>query len=307
MSRNTYGPGVGWADFLDRTRSAKVDVGDTQLAYVEVGGPGDGPPLVLLHGIGNTWRFWTGHLVNPPTSSSRIVAFDLPGFGDSSTSDEAVTATLTGHLIASACDILSIDRAVFVGHSMGALGALSIAADHPDLTLGVVAIAPALQDLLQFHARPVTALGHPILAAKYAGLLVAALLPLPRRVAELVAASTGLRRAALAAFVRYPDLLPADAVLACAVGTGAPGVVQILATAGKFDLPSVLDRVSASMLVINGTHDGLSTPDAVQRLFGRRHDTSVVMLEDTGHWPMVERPTAVNKAIDGWLAALQLG
>jgi pimeloyl-ACP methyl ester carboxylesterase len=301
---NRYGVGDGWAEFLAHTQPANIDIAGVQLAYVDVPGPGSGPPLVLLHGIGNTWRFWTSHLIDPPATPSRLVAFDLPGFGASSTPEEGISARLTGHLIASACDVLAINRAVFVGHSMGALGALSIAADHPDLAAGAVAIAPALQDILRFHTQPTSILGRPILAAKYGGLLLAALRPIPQAATNLAATSAVVRRVAFGMFVRYPHLIPADVVRACAIGTGAPGVRQILATASQFDYRTALDRIAAPVLAINGTHDRLSTLDAVDRIFSRREDTTVVVLDDTGHWPMIERPTVVNQAIDDWLTVL---
>ncbi|MDQ2939344.1 MAG: alpha/beta fold hydrolase, partial [Actinomycetota bacterium] len=56
-----------------------MDPAKTPVNYVEVG---DGPPVVLLHGLGGCWENW---LENIPqlARSRRVIAPDLPGFGDS--------------------------------------------------------------------------------------------------------------------------------------------------------------------------------------------------------------------------------
>ena len=87
---------------------------------------GAGKPLLLLHGIGGSWRSWQTILEDLATARD-VIAVDLPGFGDTpplegpvtiATLADAVTAFLKEH------DLLGIDA---VGSSMGARLVLELA------------------------------------------------------------------------------------------------------------------------------------------------------------------------------------
>jgi len=101
-----------------------------RLAYVEHGSP-DGIPLVLLHGVTDSWRSFEPVLAHLP-ASLHAFAISQRGHGDSSRPDEGYTfADMAGDL-AAFIDALAIERPVVVGHSMGASVAMRFAIDHPD-------------------------------------------------------------------------------------------------------------------------------------------------------------------------------
>ena len=85
---------------------------------------GEGPPLVLLHGLGSSRRRWDP-LVERLTGF-RCVAVDLPGHGDSPDEgcDVASAAVAVGALLRE----LRLDRPPVIGHSLGANVALLVAA-----------------------------------------------------------------------------------------------------------------------------------------------------------------------------------
>ena len=64
---------------LEQHRGSPVDHTRTAVNYVEVG---EGEPLLLVHGLGGCWQSW---LENIPhfARTHRVIAPDLPGFGDS--------------------------------------------------------------------------------------------------------------------------------------------------------------------------------------------------------------------------------
>src|SRR2546421_7066063 len=62
-----------------RLQQRSVDVGDQHIEYL-VGGTGE--PLVLLHGFGGDKSVWV-RVAKHLTPHFRVVALDLPGFGDS--------------------------------------------------------------------------------------------------------------------------------------------------------------------------------------------------------------------------------
>ncbi len=90
---------------------------------------GDGPPLLLLHGLAGSARWWARNV--PALSRSfRTIAIDLPGFGASPRGHRLVLDEAADQLVGT-MDRLGIERASVIGHSMGGLIAGGLAADHP--------------------------------------------------------------------------------------------------------------------------------------------------------------------------------
>jgi pimeloyl-ACP methyl ester carboxylesterase len=100
--------------------------------------PGDGTPVVLLHGLASQRRFW--NLVAPLLSGLPVVAIDQRGHGDSDRPEDGYDARTVARDLATAMDALGWSRAVVVGHSWGAMVAATFAAEHPHRTLTLVAI-----------------------------------------------------------------------------------------------------------------------------------------------------------------------
>lgn len=100
--------------------------------------PGDGPPVLLLHGLASTRRFWD--LLAPRLAGLPLLALDQRGHGDS----ERPAGPYDGGTVArdalTALDALGISRAVVVGHSWGAWTALRLAALAPERVLAAVAV-----------------------------------------------------------------------------------------------------------------------------------------------------------------------
>lgn len=99
---------------------------------------GTGPPVVLLHGLASTRRFW--NLVVPGLAGLPVVAWDQRGHGDSDAPPTGYDTASVVSDVATALDSLGISRAVVVGHSWGATIALAFAASHPERTLAAVAV-----------------------------------------------------------------------------------------------------------------------------------------------------------------------
>ena len=146
------------------TKAIALSTGVT-LPYVEQGDP-DGVPVILLHGVTDSWRSFEPVLPHLPPS---IHAFALTqrGHGDAD-------RPLTGYSflnfaadVAAFMDALRLNRAVIVGHSMGSGVTQRFAFDYPERLLGIVlegtfASLPANPAVREFWETVVSTLTDPI-------------------------------------------------------------------------------------------------------------------------------------------------
>ncbi len=104
---------------------------------------GEGPPLVLLHGIGSGAASWAAQL-DTLSDRYRVVAWDAPGYGGSDVLAPAETAAADyAATLATFLDALGIDEAHLVGHSLGALMVCAFGSRNPGRVTGLMIADPA--------------------------------------------------------------------------------------------------------------------------------------------------------------------
>ncbi len=106
---------------------------------------GEGPAVVLLHGLTATHRYVVMGSRSLERSGHRVVAYDARGHGRSQPADDTggyAYPALSADLLA-LLDARGIDRAVLAGASMGAHTAIHAALAQPDRVAGLVLITPA--------------------------------------------------------------------------------------------------------------------------------------------------------------------
>jgi pimeloyl-ACP methyl ester carboxylesterase len=103
--------------------------------------PGAGTPVLLLHGLASTRRFWNLVVPDLVAAGLSVVALDQRGHGESPVPDDSdFSLEAVARDAAVALDALGISRAVVVGHSWGASVGLTLAATQPGRVLSAVAI-----------------------------------------------------------------------------------------------------------------------------------------------------------------------
>jgi pimeloyl-ACP methyl ester carboxylesterase len=116
-------------------RTAALRTGVT-LNYFEQGRP-SGAPVILLHGVTDSWRAFEPVLDRLP-DTIRALAISQRGHGASTKPEDGYRyADMAGDVTAF-MDALAVPAAVIVGHSMGAMVAQRFAADHPSRVAGLV-------------------------------------------------------------------------------------------------------------------------------------------------------------------------
>ncbi len=107
---------------------------------------GDGPPVIVLHGLFGRRRNWQG-LQKRLAANARIITADMRNHGDSGW-DPAMTYGAMAEDIAALIKSLDIAPALVVGHSMGGKAAMTLALSAPETVkaLMVIDIAPVPYD-----------------------------------------------------------------------------------------------------------------------------------------------------------------
>ena len=118
--------------------------------YIQVG---EGPDLVMLHGLGGNLAVWHLKIIPALRDHFRILTFDFRGHGRS---DFPPTGYSTGDLaddLEQLLDALEIERSLMVGHSYGADTALYFALTRPDRVRQVVAVEAGIAALIGLRKR----------------------------------------------------------------------------------------------------------------------------------------------------------
>ena len=105
---------------------------------------GQGPPVLAVHGLGGTKGSFLPTLA-ALADRFRVIAMDLPGFGDS---DKPIGAAYDPRFFARAVvdllDALELERAHLVGNSLGGRVALELGLREPERVRRLVLLAPSL-------------------------------------------------------------------------------------------------------------------------------------------------------------------
>jgi pimeloyl-ACP methyl ester carboxylesterase len=118
-----------------------VSIRGVRVRYREAG---FGPPLILVHGYLGSHTTWDGVLPRL-AQRFRVIAPDLPGFGDSEKPPPAryaYTATAFAESLVDLIAALDVNRASIIGQRMGGTVALTMAVTYPDVIEKLVLVSP---------------------------------------------------------------------------------------------------------------------------------------------------------------------
>jgi pimeloyl-ACP methyl ester carboxylesterase len=106
--------------------------------------------------------------------------------------------------------------------------------------------------------------------------------------------------------VRYPEKLSVPLAQELVLSFGRPGFVPALKALLQYSYRDRLAQIEIPVLIVWGRNDLLvpvGDAERYQRLIG--DNARVEVFEDTGHAPMIERPTRFNELLRGFLAEEQ--
>lgn len=277
-----------------------LDTGTGRLGYDTAG---SGPAVVLSHAGLADRRMWRTQLC-ALAGRYRVVAFDRPGFGQSS----AAPATVRhGEQLLRVLDALGVDRAALVGSSMGGGYSLDAAMLDPARVRALVLICSGVPGY-EWPAQMLAEIGPQLSAAVPADRLAAYAAHTAERVLDedVAAMAEAQSRYLTVGPGRTPDDLdPAGWALALEMSRGVFAREWGEPATAEIDPePPLLDRlgeIAVPTLVINGRYDVRFVQDLSDRLAGGIPGAMRIDL-DAAHLPPLEAPEQVNAALLDFLA-----
>lgn len=254
----------------------------------------DDRTFVLIHGLGSSLDFWNA--VAPGLAQHRTIAFDVPGFGESDSPAGAYTLEAVTSLAESFLDRLSVRNAVLVGHSLGGIVALRVAARRPDMIQRLVLIDSTLLAVERLLTRPATMLRNPQLALAVVIQFAGGLVPMNPERARRVAYNRILRHLAFWSYIHSPAKLD-PASLADAIsfvgGKHAKNVLRVIPAARYVNMEKLMARLTQPVSLIWGQSDPLITQPDITRSRDLMPVDDVLAIPQCGHWPIIEKPQVV--------------
>lgn len=249
-----------------------------RIAY-EVRG-NDSTALVFVHGWSCDRTYWREQ-IEPFARDFTVVALDLAGHGESGAERERWTMQAFGSDVAAVAEKLALKDIVLIGHSMGGDVIVEAARRLPGRVTGLVWVDTYRQ------------LG----TSRTQEEIDAMLAPFRR---DFVNTTRTL--------VRSMFLPGADPELVAWVAedmSAAPPAIALgaLQAAISFDraIPSALQELKLPVIALNGTWRGTDTESL------QRHGVRVVVMQQAGHFPMLEDPKRFSTLLRETIADLRNG
>ncbi len=260
----------------------RIPVGDLNVA---VSDRGDGPPVILLHGLACGKRMWF-HQIAALKHRFRVIAYDQRGHGqtDAPRSATDYSAALLARDLFGVLDALNIQRAAIVGFSLGGGPALALATARPERVSKLV--------LADVGAGADDPLKTEWLARRWVSLIDRGEVDelvcdmLRSELFKVYARRNPRRRTHMAALIR---------------GTPVAGLrftlSEVLAKRKSlFRMTNLLKTVRAPTLVLAGQQD-YNCSKAARLLAQTIPDAKLKFIADSGHMVPLEQPAAFNAAL----------
>lgn len=254
---------------------------------------GSGTPVVLIHGFLVSHYAWR-HVIPHLTAEHDVIAFDLPGFGESdrpTPADFRYDATGYMETVVAVLDALGLERAALVGHAIGGAIALVTAARRPERVTRLAVVDPLVYP---FKLPP-----------EVLPLLVPGVGPILFRTLY----TRGLvRRYFRNDLYRDPALVTDEWVDYVWERLNRPGGFEaahavVSSSSDPRPIEEALRAVRAPALIVWGADDRLFPVAHAHRLAAELPGSELALLADCGHAPPEERPDELARVLAPFLRA----
>ncbi|MCW2992434.1 MAG: hypothetical protein JWM73_3028 [Solirubrobacterales bacterium] len=259
---------------------------------------GEGPDVLLLHGLGGTKSSFFDTAAALSRDGYRVHAIDFPGFGGSSKPATApYSARWFAETVVGTMDALEIDRAHLIGNSMGGRVALEVGMRFPDRVRALGLLCPAVAFIKRGY-HPIIRLARPefgLLPHRFTRGMVAS--QFWSMFGDPDAVDPSVADVAVDEFQRIYSSAGARYAFLCAARN-----IYLDRPYGKSGFYERLADLDAPALFVWGSRDPL-IPAAFERHVARwLPGAEQIVLDGCGHVPQVERPDETNRLLTSFLA-----
>lgn len=261
-----------------------VVVDGCEIVYYE---RGSGPALILLHGMFGDHRDWET-VLEPLAHRFRVIAVDLPGFGESGKPERSYNAEFFVEMISGFLQAVGAHKPVLVGNSFGGEIAILYALSHPEDVEALVLVSSGglrtYDDAERQRIREGFSVGN-----------LCALTPAAH---EWMFAKVFSEKGE--GWRRYIDRQNARLARAD-YPKYAKAVARCIETAFSLDFDEQLRSIRQPVLLVWGAADEVFPIALAQTAMDRLPNAEMVLIPNAGHAPQLERPEAFVSSIEGFL------
>lgn len=258
----------------------RVDVGGALLRVIIEGREG-APWLVMSHSIATDLHVWDAQ-VEALRDQFRILRFDTRGHGASDASPAPYDFNMLEQDVVKLLDHYGIDKAHFMGVSLGGMIGFGLAINHPERLASLIAVSSRADAPEAFRAP----WDERIAAVKKDGMEALVKPTVERWFSPEYLASHGEIR-------RFIETMIRD--------TAVEGFAGIGRALQKLDYLPGLANISVPTLLIAGSRDA-PIPDAMRNIHEAIRQSKFEIVADAGHLPNVEKSSGFNAIVAKFLA-----
>jgi pimeloyl-ACP methyl ester carboxylesterase len=235
---------------------------DSAIVHYEV--LGKGRPVFFLHGWVGSWKYWIPSM-QVTSTSYRAYALDLWGFGETAHNSQAYSLDQQANMLRAFMDKMGIGKIALVGHGLGGLVTFNFAKRWPQSVDRIMAVnCPMDYESVNTRLRSAS----------------------PAELADWLSNRAPGMAAALS------DTVKADP-LAVAASMDGLQVNNLFGAARQTNLPC---------LFVYGQNDPAIPPPPAEKLSAMSHMMHNVVLDGSGHFPMMDETQKFNRLLIDFLA-----
>src|SRR5437016_3800524 len=267
-------------------RGQQIAVAEAEIAYLRTG---QGPPLVLLHGIPSSSYLWRD-VIEPLSATFEVLAPDLLGFGDSDKRmDVDLSIAAQARYVVAFMETIGVHQAAVAGHDIGGGVAQLMAGDEPQRVARLILI-----DSIVDNNWPI-----PDIARLKE--------PAWDQVMVNIDLRSGLRKGLETGMVtpgRVTDEIVDEWTRPFQDLGGRRAYLRAARALNNRDLTSRakhIDEIETPTLILWGANDAYLEPRWAETLHQRLRASTVEIVDPGGHFLPLDRPEAVVEAITRFL------
>jgi 3-oxoadipate enol-lactonase len=238
---------------------------------------GEGDPIVFVHGWMEDYSMWSSQ-IDYFSREHRVIVYDQRGHGRSDKPEKGYSIQTLSDDLYFLTQNLNIERFTLIGHSMGGMTAMVFALDHPEKVSKLILIGTDAKSTLSLHII-LWILLHVLPYSNFAeGSDIKYYRPSDQMKKEAV--ERALRTPKYAAYECFKEFCT------------------------NYDIRDRVSDIKIPTLIIAGDKDSLTPVKMNQYLNRQIEGSKLIIISDSKHMPMIEKPDMVNAIVDEFISEI---